>query len=143
VLGQGTFTTGASGTTGTTMHSPVQVALDSGSGALYVADSANHRVLYFSPFPSASGVTATFALGQANLISAAVSSSNTGLDGPYGVSVGLGYVAVADTTNNRVLIYNGAPGANGPAANVVLGQAGFGTSGTNCTSSGMNSPQGV
>ena len=42
--------------------------------------------------------------------------------GPQGVWIQNGKLYVADTQNNRVLIYNQIPGSNGAAADVVLGQ---------------------
>ena len=47
--------------------------------------------------------------------------------GPQGVWIQNGKLYVADTQNNRVLIYNKIPTANGVAADVVLGQPNFNT----------------
>lgn len=53
-------------------------------------------------------------------------------------------VAIADTDNNRVLIYNTIPASPGAAANVVLGQPDFTTSQTpSTTASSMRGPEGV
>ena len=47
--------------------------------------------------------------------------------GPQGVWIQNGRLYVADTQNNRVLIYNQIPTANGASADVVLGQPDFTT----------------
>src|ERR1035438_9238838 len=47
--------------------------------------------------------------------------------GPQGVWIQNGRLYVADTGNNRVLIYNQIPTSNGAAANVVLGAPDFTT----------------
>lgn len=53
-------------------------------------------------------------------------------------------VAIADTDNNRVLIYNSVPATAGASANVVLGQPDFTTLQTpSTTSSSLRGPQGV
>jgi len=46
---------------------------------------------------------------------------------PQGVWIQNGKLYVADTQNNRVLIYNSIPTANGAAADVVLGAPNFTT----------------
>ena len=47
--------------------------------------------------------------------------------GPQGVWIQNGRLYVADTQNNRVLIFNRIPTSNGAAADVVLGQPDFTT----------------
>lgn len=54
-----------------------------------------------------------------------------------------GRVAVCDTFNNRVLIWNTMPTTSGVAASIVLGQANFTTNAAAVTSAGLTSPQGV
>ena len=46
VVGQGTFTTGTAGTTSTTLQFPAGISFDS-AGNLWVADTANNRVLKY------------------------------------------------------------------------------------------------
>ena len=46
----------------------------------------------------------------------------TSLRGPQGVWIQNGELFIADTMNDRVLIYNSIPTANGAAADIVLGQ---------------------
>src|SRR5439155_9414536 len=47
------------------------------------------------------------------------------LSGPQGVWLQNGKLFIADTHNNRVVIFNSIPTANGASADVVLGQPNF------------------
>jgi DNA-binding beta-propeller fold protein YncE len=67
VLGQATFTSGATGTTASTMNAPRGVAVDPVSGKVFVVESGNNRVLRFASLGSLSnGAAAEGVLGQAN-----------------------------------------------------------------------------
>jgi hypothetical protein len=72
-------------------------------------------------------------VGQADKVSRASATTATGLSNPNGALIAAGKLFVADTTNNRVLIFNTVPAASGVAADVVLGQPGFTTSFVNCS----------
>lgn len=108
------------------------VAVNSTGDTLFVADTANYRILGYHPIPTSNGGSATFVLGQADLNSrvstnpptqatlAQPSSARISSDGSK--------LVVADTGNNRVLIWNTLPTATGTAPNVVVGQANFTTS---------------
>ena len=71
--------------------------------------------------------------------------------GPQGVWIQNGRLYVADTQNNRVLIYNHIPTSNGVAADVVLGAPDFTTfvqpdltqQNTNATAQNMLNPVSV
>lgn len=142
VIGQTTFSANGTGTTASTLEYPTGVAVDS-SGHLYIADSSNNRVLYFSSIPTTNGASATFALGQSSLTTGSSGTSQSTLYGPMGVSANTDYVVVADTDNNRIMIYNNPPTANGPNAIAVLGQSSFTGSSSACASTGMYIPMGV
>ena len=146
VLGQGDFTTGAANTTSSTLSSPNGVCLDTG-GRLYVADYANNRVLRFDGAAAlANGAAATVAFGQLLFTTSTSGDLSTQMDNPYGVSVdAAGRLWVADFSNNRVLRFDNAAAAavNDPAADAVLGQAGFGASTAGTTQAAMSGPTGV
>lgn len=108
VYGQSSFSTNTAnqnGISASSLKGSQGIYIDS-SDNLYVADSANNRVLYF---PSGS-TTATKVYGQSDF---ATGTSNTGgisaktLSGPADVAVNLssGAVCIADQFNNRVLCY--------------------------------------
>src|SRR5207245_778571 len=62
VIGQGSFTTGTSGTTATTLHSPLGISFDS-AGNLWVVDFNNNRILKYVA-PITTGEAATVVIGQ-------------------------------------------------------------------------------
>lgn len=102
---------------------------------LYVADAGNHRVLGWTPAPTADR-PADLVLGQPDLLSAReqphVPQGHSKLRFPYAVTCADGMLVVADTANNRVLVWEGLPreGAFQPA-DLVLGQDDFAGSGEN------------
>jgi sugar lactone lactonase YvrE len=103
---------------------PSGVALASGN--LYVADTSNNRVLVMKT-PVLSGQPATQVYGQPNgtlaLPNAGGSPTASTLRNPKGVFADASHLVVADTGNNRVLVYD--PTATGNAAFLVVGQANF------------------
>ncbi len=110
-----------------TLNGPTAVAVNAAGTQIFVADSVNNRVLRFDVstlVPSAPGVNqASLVLGQTAYTSNASGSGLGQLSNPQGVVVDrTGRVYVADTGNNRVLIYN-TPLTNGKPANVTLGDA--------------------
>jgi uncharacterized protein (TIGR03437 family) len=70
-------------------------------------------------------------VGQPDFVSSGLPPNNTptakSMRGPQGVWIQNGKLYVADTQNNRVLIYNHIPTSNGAAADVVLGEPNFTT----------------
>lgn len=118
--------------------------------ALYVPDAGNHRVLGWAARP-VTGSRASLVLGQADLGSATEAPDGAqgagALRSPYAADSDGSTLAVADTANNRILLWDsstvaaataraaaGAPppgSERGPAATAVLGQPGFGPSGEN------------
>jgi hypothetical protein len=110
-------------------------ALAGDADTLYAADAGNHRILGWSPAPT-SDCPAALLLGQRDYASAReqphVAQGPERLRFPYGVSFEHGRLAVADTANNRVLLWNDAPRRGiGQPADVVLGQVDFAGSGEN------------
>ena len=130
VVGQTSFTVGTLGTSQTKLYNPSGVFSD--GTKLYIADSNNHRALIYNTIPIANGAAASVVVGQTDFITRTTGLSQTKYNFPYTVTVSGTKMFVADYTNNRVLIYNTIPTANGAAASVVAGQPDFitGTAGT-------------
>ena len=66
-----------------------------------------------------------------------------GLQNPSGVASDGVRLAVADTDNNRVLIWNTIPTANGQPPDVVIGQSDLTTNKPDTSQTGMRGPQGL
>ena len=131
VVGQPDFdtttTTPTVPVTAASMHLPTAVASD--GNILVVADTANNRVLIWKSIPTVNGQPADIVLGQANATTVAlVTVTASAMRGPQGVWIQGSKLFVADTQNNRILIWNSIPTQNNQPADLVLGQPNFTTS---------------
>jgi DNA-binding beta-propeller fold protein YncE len=102
---------------------------------LYVADAGNHRILGWTPVPERDE-PARLVLGQRDMSTAwempYLPPGASALRFPYAVACADGRLIVADTANNRVLIWRTLPreGAFLPASDVI-GQPDFDGNGEN------------
>lgn len=127
VLGQTDFVTVTPnrGTTASSasLNAPEGVYFD--GTRLFVADTANHRVLVWNQWPTANGQSADAVLGQATA-SEVLANRNVGAANESTLNLPAGIVAdgetlwIADTGNNRVVRY--ASLTTGATADRVLGQ---------------------
>ncbi len=108
---------------------------------LFVADAGNHRVLAWSPPPTADG-DATSVFGQSDFVTGGEfpyqPQTAAALRFPYAIAIDdqgaelrTPRMAVADTANNRVLLWDDVPDASGRPADHVLGQPDFASNGEN------------
>ncbi|WP_444937133.1 Ig-like domain-containing protein [Microbulbifer sp. JMSA004] len=103
-------------------------------GKIIAVDEVNSRVLVWNSIPTEDNTIASLAIGQPTLESCA---ANTDLDGNSGgpTAQNLAYpsavwsdgdkLAILDSENNRILLWNEFPTENYAAADVVLGQENF------------------
>jgi NHL repeat len=132
VFGQPDFASNSGGPArDVTLNGPSGVATDK-NGNLFVADSANSRVLQYSPpFNATANIPANRVFGQPNFTSnsanqGSIASSQTTLNQPFGVAVdSSGNLYVADTYNDRLLRYNAPLTTPNMAAGLVIGQQNF------------------
>ncbi len=150
VLGQPDFTANTAATSPTGMNLALGVASDGVRVA--VADTANNRVLVWLSFPAVMDQSADLVLGQPDFVSVSpVPVTASSMRAPQGVWIQGGKLFVADTQNNRVLIWNSIPTKNGQPADLVLGVPNFTTvpnadqtkNPNNATASAMLSPTSV
>jgi len=128
VLGQPDFTKNEVTLSQSGMQHPTAVATD--GRVLAVADTDNNRVLIWRAMPTRNNQPADVVLGQPDF---ATSRANEGgqlptqrsLRGPQGVWIQGSRLFVADTSNNRILIWRSIPTTNYQPADVVLGQSSF------------------
>src|SRR5579871_2696385 len=128
VLGQQDFTTTTENVPGTPNGLRLPTAVASDGVRVVVADTNHNRVLIWNSIPSINDQPADVVIGQPDFTSQGIPGNTPtakSLRGPQGVWIQNGKLYVADTQNNRVLIYNRIPTTNGVAADVVLGQPNF------------------
>lgn len=149
VLGQPDFTsTTPSECDRDSLSVPEDVSIS--QGKLVVADSANSRVLIWNTLPTSNGAPADLVLGQTSFTNCTGNDADgdgsrdaptaSTLFNPGGVWTDGTRLLVADTDNNRVLIWNQFPATNGQPADAVLGQPGFTTRSAALSQSGMEAP---
>jgi hypothetical protein len=141
VIGQTNFTNGNFGASNQLLGSPSGIAY--ANGVLWVVDSNrlgatpnNNRVLRYSDvgsYPSLTDIpdlvgstcgvcrgTASLVLGQPDFNTFNSSATASGLRNPTGIATDGTILAIADTDNNRVLIWLHLPTVNGQPADVVV-----------------------
>ena len=126
VLGQSGFGTNTTGTSASTMQGPSGVSTY--SGALFVADMRNHRVVRFDDASAKSnGADADGVLGQASMMTRVSSTTADGMKTAISCEVDAqGVLWVADNGNNRLVGFKNATLlADGSSADYVLGQSDF------------------
>ncbi len=147
VLGQTDFISSSPGIDDSHMNTPTAVAFETTYGQLFVADTGNNRVLSFATTSLFSGMSADYVVGQSDLFSNTPANGNAGLNSPRGVDVdSTGQLFVADTGNNRVMVfdgYAGQGGIHGQAGLFVLGQPTFNVTTAGTTDSIFSAPVGV
>src|ERR1700722_15085040 len=126
VLGQPDFTSTNYATTANGMRLPTGIATDGRN--LAVADTANNRVLLWKEIPTQIGEPADIVIGQPDFVTVqSVVVTQTSLRAPQGVWIQNGKLFVADTQNDRVMIWNTLPTKNNQPADLVLGAPNFTT----------------
>lgn len=163
VIGQTSFTRQNPASSRTAIGGVGGVAVDGQN--LFIADGnrvgsspVNNRVLIyknlssFLPRPDAalsqdSGCPACVGLpdvvlGQTNF-ETFTAAAGAGMQNASAVACDGFHLVVADTDNNRVLIWRGLPATNGRQADIVVGQPDFATRLPNTSRAGLRGPQGV
>lgn len=111
-----------------TLYYPAGVWTD--GTRLVVADRYNNRVLIWTTFPDSDQQAADLVLGQPSMASSTENQggvSDISLAYPHGVFSDGQRLVVADTNNNRVLIWDPFPTTDREPADVVVGQTTMGT----------------
>lgn len=140
VIGQSDFTSNLPGLSASKLNRPRSCWV--ASGALFVGDADNGRVLVYGGTPT-SDAPAAVALGKSSLTANTPTSGQAGLLSLGGVCVASNRVVVADAGNNRVMIWNGIPLSSGADAQLVVGQPDFLTTSPGTTAAKMDSPSAV
>lgn len=100
----------------------------------FVADAGNHRLLGWQPAPTADR-PADVVLGQTDFVTGSefpyAPQTPTSMRFPYAVDVDGDTMVVADTANNRILVWDTVPATSTVPADRVLGQRDFAGNGEN------------
>ena len=143
VTGQPNFDTQQSGVTQDRLSDARDVFV--ANDRMVVADTAANRVLVWNTLPGVNGALPVVVLGQANFDEG---EANRGGDpaadtlaGPSGVWTDGSRIAVADTQNHRVLVWDAFPTENGQPADHVIGQADMTGGDPGGGADGFNRPQ--
>jgi hypothetical protein len=129
-LGQPGLDTSSLGTSATELNTPGHLTLF--DGKLSLTEYSNNRIAIYDPIPAKGPGTIEVVVGQADKESAAELCAGGGLLRPDGHTVSPdGKLIVADTGNNRVMIWNTLPTTDGASADLVLGQQTFTTCASN------------
>jgi DNA-binding beta-propeller fold protein YncE len=113
------------------MYGPRAALLVGEDGPLWISDTGHHRVLGYRKRPLHDGAPADIVLGQPDFQSEGRNRSLSSpradtVDMPVGITaLPGGGLAIADSWNNRVLIYRTAPTQSGALPDIVLGQQSF------------------
>lgn len=106
------------------MHWPYGIAFE--NGKLLVADTGNRRVLIWNSLPVENGQPADLVLGQRDFTTrdenAGAEPGDMSMRWPHGICQWRGNLCIADAGNNRIMIWNGFPDADGAAFSLALGQ---------------------
>ena len=125
-----------------TLNRPSGIAL-SEAGTLYVADASNNRILGFNDILTTGDEVADFVIGQPDFTSNTLGTSRDTFYIPYGLLISQGKMLVAETQNNRVLIWNTVPTDGSTPPDVVLGQPDFTTRQIRCDQGSLYAPRGI
>lgn len=109
------------------MYAPQGLSFDGDD--LYIADTANHRVLHHQGPIAMSGRQATRVFGQpnfsSNLANNAGPISESMIGSPLGISGSADRLAITDIVNYRVLLWNTMPRGAADLPSLALGQPDF------------------
>jgi sugar lactone lactonase YvrE len=149
VLGQPDFVTGGGTVTNaSSLSTSTSVVVDPMSRKVFVGDEDGDRVLRYSSVSALmNGASAEAVFGQARFSGDGINdpTAELGMSDPDGLFLDRkGRLWVADTGNNRVLMFEAAVFRNTqPFPDVVLGQNSFTTTLPGTTATTMKSPKGV
>src|ERR1019366_8721161 len=128
VLGQPDFVTTTLNLVATQNDLRLATAVASDGVHVVVADTDHNRVLIWNSIPGHNNAPADVVVGQPDFVSTGLPGNEPNaksMRGPQGVWIQNGKLYVADTQNNRVLVYNHIPTTNGVAADLVIGAPNF------------------
>ena len=124
VLGQADFNSAEDQpASSTSLRDPTAVFSD--GVRLIVTDLGHNRVLIYNKIPTNNNAPPDVVVGQPDFTTETAGNGPASLNFPRYASTDGTRLFIADTGNNRVLVFNQIPTANGTPADLVLGQKDF------------------
>ncbi len=102
----------------TELNNPVSVATD--GKRLFVSDWGNNRILIWDSIPASNQTPADLVFGQPDFDSTSPGEGLNQLDSPYQVSTDGKRLVVADSANNRILVWKSIPTTSGQPADFQI-----------------------
>jgi uncharacterized protein YjiK len=125
-----------------TVNGVESLAYDANNNRLFVVSHNFNRVEVFDVSTITNGMNASYVLGQPNFTSSTAATSQSGMSFPSSLAYDSlnDRLFVGERTNNRILVFNVAPGliSTGMNATAVLGQPNFTSSTATTTQSGVS-----
>jgi DNA-binding beta-propeller fold protein YncE len=146
VLGQTTFGNASKNATQNKFYFPIGLDFDPAGRRLFVGDGYNNRILIYDLSGGISdGQNAAHVIGQTNFTNSGTGITQNQLCLPRGLRYdpSLNRLYVADTSNNRVMVFNVSNVTDGMNAINVLGQPDFTTNSVGITQNKMTTPYGL
>lgn len=145
VIGQSNFTTATAVNATSSVSGVSGLAVDLTNNRLFVSLSSYHRISIFDIGNIINGEDAVNVLGQANFSSITSLTSQSRLNNPSGLyyDANANRLFVADTSNNRVIVFDTLEIIDGEQAVGLIGQANFNTAISTTTQSSTYYPQAV
>ncbi len=130
VIGQGDYTSNASGTSDSALSSAVRgLSYDSDNQRLFIADTSNNRVLIHNVSSITNGQAASFVLGQStfNTSTKSATPDESSISAPWGVAYDSNNdrLFVSERQVSRVIVHDTSSISNGQSAKYVLGTSSF------------------
>jgi hypothetical protein len=141
VIGQRNFESNSASVTSQALSAPYTVWTDGTKMA--IADFGNSRVLLYNSIPKTNFAAADVVLGQVSFTAnvGGFAAGPSALNFPVGITSAGSRFIVADTFNNRILIWNQLPTRNAQPADIVLGKPNFISGGAGLSQRDMTTPR--
>ncbi len=141
VVGQLDLNSDDPGTAADKLSFPVAATI--ANNRLIVADQDNNRVLIWNSVPTANGTPADVVLGQTDFTGSGARDEEDGLTTPAGLWSDGFRLLVADSGNNRVMLWTQLPRTSGADASFVIGQSDFSRITAGVGQGSLRTPSGV
>lgn len=141
VIGQLDLSSDDPGTAADKLSFPVAATI--ANNRLIVSDQDNNRVLIWNSVPAVNGAAADVVLGQTDFSGSSARDEEDGLTTPAGIWSDGFRLLVADSGNNRVMLWTQLPRTSGADASFVIGQSDFSRVSAGVGQSALRTPSGV